>query len=408
MSSTTTISDRKRTAALKKVELTTESAPLGTIIHFCLQPDGGVWSHIRLLASQQRPKWRVIVVAVNRGKPRDGVLEEALECADRAVLFTRPAVTGIYYMMPVNVRRVLQSLDIDPRRERIVFHFHTGPTTPWFFYLSAKMPGKRFVTFHGSRGNFLDTGIRGLPRRLLGIAGAWKLKRRGFRFITISHQSARDCASMYYVPESDFHVAYSGVIAADRPRAPRTSESRGPFHIGFIGTIKSAKGWQRVIAAARILRERGRDVLCTVAGDGDEFADLSRIASQDAAWLRAPGRIADPAKSFLPSLDVLVVPSDFEGLPLVLPEAMSCGVPCISSNVGGCAEAVRDGKEGFILQDNTPEEIAERISRLIDDFALWQELSRNGRRRYEEVFTAERMCAAMDEVYAEKTRTVIP
>ena len=381
-------------------------APLGTIIHFCLQPDGGVWSHIRLLARQQRPQWRVIVVAVSRGKQRAGVLEEASECADRAVLLTRPAVTGIYYMAPVNVRRILQSLNIDPRRERVVFHFHTGPTTPWFFHLSPKIPGKRFVTFHGSRGNFLDTGFRGLPRRLLGIKGAWSLKRDGFRFITISQMSARDCAAMYYVRESDFHVAYSGVIAADRPRAPRTSAGTAPFHIGFIGSIKAAKGWQRVIAAAQILRERGNDLTCTVAGDGEEFAELSQIASQNASWLRAPGRIADPAKSFLPSLDVLVVPSDFEGLPLVLPEAMSCGVPCISSNVGGCAEAVRDGKEGFILRNNIPEEIAEGISRLIDDPGLWQEFSRNGRRRYEEVFTAERMCAAMQDIYAEGNRTV--
>jgi colanic acid/amylovoran biosynthesis glycosyltransferase len=408
MISMTTVSNSKRTAGpSQRVEPAAESPPLGTIIHFCLQPDGGVWSHIRLLARQQRPQWRVIVVAVCRGTPRAGVVEEASECADRAVLFTRPAVTGIYYMAPVNVGRVLRNLDIDPRRERVVFHFHTGPTTPWFFHLSPKIPGRRFVTFHGSRGNFLDTGFRGLPRRLLGITGAWRLKRRKFRFITISQQSARDCASMYHVPEADFQVAYSGVIAADKPRPPRAPGSASPFHIGFIGTIKSAKGWKRVIAAAQMLRERGKDVTCTVAGDGDEFAELAEIAAKNATWLRAPGRIADPAHAFLPLLDVLVVPSDYEGLPLVLPEAMSCGVPCICSNVGGCAEAIRDGKEGFVLRQNVPEEIAAGISRLIDDPALWQKFSRNGRRRYEEVFTAERMGAAMDEIYAAGSEAVL-
>jgi glycosyltransferase involved in cell wall biosynthesis len=383
------------------------SAHRGTVIHFCLQPDGGVWSHIRLLARQQRPHRRVIVVAVSRGKPRDGVSEEAAECSDRAVVLTRAAVTGIYYFAPVNVNRVLRAVDVDPWRERVVFHFQTGPTMPWFFRLSSEVPGRRLVTFHGSRGNFFDTGLRGLPRHLLGIAGSSKLKRNGFQFITISRQSARDCSAMYYVPESDFHVAYSGVIAAEKPRAPRAPESTAPFHIGFLGTIKSDKGWQRVIAAAQLLRRRGNDVICTIAGDGREFGALSEIAARNANWLQAPGRIPDPAISYFPSLDVLVVPSDFEGLPLVLPEAMSCGIPCICSNVGGCAEAVRDGEEGFVLRRNSPEEIAEGIRKLIEQPALWLKFSRNGRRRYEELFTAERMCSALENLYTDGPKTAI-
>ena len=103
--------------------------------------------------------------------------------------------------------------------------------------------------------------------------------------------------------------------------------------------------------------------------------------------------------SFFPSLDVLVLPSDFEGLPLVLPEAMSCGVPCICSNVGGCAEAVRDGQEGFVLRRNTPEELAEGIRKLIEQPAVWLTFSQKGRERYEELFTPERMCSALEDLY---------
>ncbi len=376
------------------------SSHRGTIVHFCLQPDGGVWSHIRLLARQQREHRRVVVVAVSRGVPRAGVYGEATECSDRAVVLTRPPVPGIYYFAPVKVEGVLRAVDVDPWRDRVLFHFHSGPTTPWFFHLPSKIPGSRHVTFHGSRGSYLDTGLKGLPKRLLGIAGAAKLKRNGFRFITISRQSARDCSAMYQVPESDFHVAYSGVIAAKKPRAPRAPESTAPFHIGFLGTIKPDKGWRRVIAAAQLLRGLGKDVICTVAGDGNEFSALSELAVRNASWLLAPGRILNPATSFFPSLDVLVVPSDFEGLPLVLPEAMSCGVPCICSNVGGCAEAIRDGEEGFVLQKNTPEEIATAISNLIEQPALWLNVSRKGRQRYEQLFTAERMCSALEEIYS--------
>src|SRR5579872_5077683 len=77
---------------------TAESGRLGTVIHFCLAPDGGVWSHIRLLAAHQRPQWRVMVVAVSRGAPRKEVFAEAEACCDRSLIDTRPAITGIYYL----------------------------------------------------------------------------------------------------------------------------------------------------------------------------------------------------------------------------------------------------------------------------------------------------------------------
>jgi glycosyltransferase involved in cell wall biosynthesis len=188
-------------------------------------------------------------------------------------------------------------------------------------------------------------------------------------------------------------------VGGEEPRPPRTENDPRPFHIGFLGTVQPGKGWERVVAAAKLVRERDKNVVCTIAGDGHDFRQLRALAAQNPQWLRAPGRIHDPSKSFLPGLDVVVLPSEFEGLPLVLPEAMSCGVPCICTDVGGCAEAVRDGREGFVLRKNSPEEIAEDIVRLIDDRDLWVEFSQNGRRRYEEVFTPNRMVESLQDLY---------
>jgi glycosyltransferase involved in cell wall biosynthesis len=374
---------------------------MGTVIHFCLQPDGGVWSHIRLLAEEQRPHWRTVVVAVSRGETRAEVFREADRCADRALILSRPAVFGIYYLAPVHVRRILRQLDIDPTREPVIYHFHTGPSTPWFFKIPRSLPGRKLVTYHGSLGNFRDTGVRGFPRRLFGIAGSWRMRSAGFRFIAVSRRSAQDCAAMYLLRESTFCVAYSGVVGGGHPRPPRAGNDPRPFHIGFLGTVQPGKGWERVVAAAKLVRQSGKNIVCTIAGDGHDFSSLQALAAQNPQWLRAPGRIHDPSKSFLPGLDVVVLPSEFEGLPLVLPEAMSCGVPCICTDVGGCAEAVRDGREGFVLRQNCPEEIADDIVRLINDRDLWLEFSQNGRRRYEEVFTPSRMVESLQDLYRE-------
>jgi glycosyltransferase involved in cell wall biosynthesis len=221
----------------------------------------------------------------------------------------------------------------------------------------------------------------------------------GFRFIAVSRRSAEDCGAMYFVPDTTFQVAYSGVVGGERSRAPRSSDKSAPFHVGFLGTVQPGKGWERVIAAAKLLRQRGKNIVCTIAGDGAEFPQLKSITTQNSEWLRAPGRIKDPSKSFLPNLDVVVLPSEFEGLPLVLPEAMSCGVPCICTDVGGCKEAVRDGQEGFVLRRNSPDEIADDIVRLIEDRDLWLKFSQNGRKRYEDQFTPERMVLSLEDLY---------
>jgi glycosyltransferase involved in cell wall biosynthesis len=374
-------------------------APQGTVVHFCLQPDGGVWTHIRLLSEKLRPRWRTAVVAVSRGTPRGDVFQEAAACTDRSLILSRPTSFGSYYRQPVDVTKALAELGIDPKRERVTYHFHTGPSTPFFFKIPATLEGSKFVTYHGSLGNFRDTGVRGFPRRLFGIAGSWWMRRRGFEFIAVSRRSAEDCAAMYLLRESTFRVAYCAIAGNREPRQPRSADESGPFHIGFLGTIQPGKGWERVIEATRRVRERGKNVLCTIAGDGHDSAKLQEVAAQNSAWLRAPGRVKDPAQNFLPNLDVVVLPSDFEGLPLVLPEAMSCGVPCICTDVGGCAEAVRDSREGFVLRRNCSEEIADDIVKLIDDRQLWLEFSRNGRRRYEEVFTPERMVETLEGLY---------
>jgi glycosyltransferase involved in cell wall biosynthesis len=394
-----TFEQEARAVGATPADSTDRSAPRGTVIHFCLSPDGGVWTHIRLLARQLRPQWRTAVVAVSRGATHPEVFREANECCDRALILSRPAMFGIYYLAPVDVRRALQELDIDPSREEVVCHFHTGPSTPWFFRIPRDLRGRKLVSYHGSLGNFRDTGVKGFPRRLFGIAGTWRMRSAGFEFIAVSRRSAQDCAAMYVVPESTFGVAYSGVVGATEPRPPRTADDNRPFHIGFLGTVQPGKGWERVVEAGRLVRERGKNIVCTIAGDGHDFPRLQQVAAQNAPWLSAPGRIHDATRSFLPTLDVLVLPSEFEGLPLVLPEAMSCGVPCICTDVGGCTEAVRDGQEGFVLRKNCSEEIADDIARLIDDRELWLAFSRNGRQRYEQVFTPDRMVASLEDHY---------
>ena len=153
------------------------------------------------------------------------------------------------------------------------------------------------------------------------------------------------------------------------------------------------------------LRGDGVAAVCSIVGDGPEYADLRQLAARHPEWLTAPGHVEQPERRVLPLLDVLVLPSECEGHPMVLLEAMASGVACICSDVGGCAETIRHGRDGFILRQNTPAQIARHLNRIIVEDGLWARLSRSCAARHAEMFTAARMTACWEQLYREGERS---
>jgi glycosyltransferase involved in cell wall biosynthesis len=83
---------------------------------------------------------------------------------------------------------------------------------------------------------------------------------------------------------------------------------------------------------------------------------------------------------------VLVTPSRSEAFGLTNIEAMSVGTPVIGSAVGGIADVIQDGINGFLVPPDVPEILADAITRVLADSALRQRLSRAARERFLDVF----------------------
>lgn len=98
--------------------------------------------------------------------------------------------------------------------------------------------------------------------------------------------------------------------------------------------------------------------------------------------------------------DLFMLPSNYEGLPMVILEAMSYGLPVVASAVGGIGEMVEDGTSGFMVA-NTAEDFANRIRRVLEDDHLRAELSRNALQRFETLFTVDKMVGRYMEIYRE-------
>ena len=88
--------------------------------------------------------------------------------------------------------------------------------------------------------------------------------------------------------------------------------------------------------------------------------------------------------------DIFILPSNYEGLPMVILEAMSVGKPVVASNVGGISEIVVNGKNGYVVE-NTPQAFAEKISCILENEETYCSFAENARYRFMRELTVDKM-----------------
>ncbi len=92
--------------------------------------------------------------------------------------------------------------------------------------------------------------------------------------------------------------------------------------------------------------------------------------------------------NFLNDVRLVVVPSDYEGLPSGVLEAMACGTPVLATPVGGIPDLIRDEETGFFMENNTPQCIAQNAIRSLSHPNL-EQISRNAQALIERQYTYE-------------------
>lgn len=139
--------------------------------------------------------------------------------------------------------------------------------------------------------------------------------------------------------------------------------------VGFVGRLSPEKGCLHFIHAAIALagRSSSQPIQFVVAGDGPESVMLRAIAGQAGLGDRILflGSV-DRVWELLPLLDLLVAPSEFEGLPLIGLEAMASGVPVLATRVRGWQEIIRHGETGWLLGTDELSRLPEVVLSALD------------------------------------------
>jgi glycosyltransferase involved in cell wall biosynthesis len=171
---------------------------------------------------------------------------------------------------------------------------------------------------------------------------------------------------------------------------------------GEIARLCDVKGQRELIQAAA----RVPELHVVLAGDDLETGGAYReslVAEAERAGVADRITFAGfrPAESVLGALDVFVLPSWTEGMPITVLEAMAHRRPVVATTVGGTPELVLDGETGLLVPPRDPEALAEALRSLVADPQRARRLGEAGYARVAERFTVERMTTRVLEVYDE-------
>jgi glycosyltransferase involved in cell wall biosynthesis len=170
--------------------------------------------------------------------------------------------------------------------------------------------------------------------------------------------------------------------------------------IGTLARFHKQKGYSYLLDAAVMLKENMPSVSFLLVGDGA----LKSLMEEKAHSLGLSDSviftgIRRDVPEILALLDVFVLPSLWEGLPIALLEAMAAGLPVVATRVGGVPEVVVDGVTGLLVPPRDPEAFSKAILKLLQDPDLRQKMGQAGRERVMEHFSAERMVQDTEALY---------
>ena len=234
--------------------------------------------------------------------------------------------------------------------------------------------------------------------------------KKASRIVTLSSTIERELIEEKIDP-SKIKLIHNGVDLA------RFKEIEGKSQLRKKLGIPDKKS---IIYTGRLVYQKGIDVLIRsfsklngetgcqliIIGDGPERENIARLI--DNHQLSKSVILIDEVDdvvSYLNVADVFVLPSRFEGLSNSLLEAMACGLPVISTRVGGSIDIIEGGVDGLLVDVDNEEQLSQAISKVLSNFSLATSLGENARKTIEASYDLNKVADKYLELYKKLDRT---
>ena len=224
--------------------------------------------------------------------------------------------------------------------------------------------------------------------RKVGTSEGWLKTRLTQLYFKQTIKSLGRCTQLVVLTESDArswrqHFNHVTVIPNPVTLYPDVIDdvTRDPGRIIFVGRFNHEKRIDRLITAFSMIADKYSDWHVDIFGDGNEKEKLLSLIREKKLERRVI--IHEPTKAIYDEYkrsEMLVLCSEHEASPLVLVEAMACGVPCVSLDCpNGPREIIQDGKTGLLARDGDVEDLSAKIEWMITHDIDRLEMGRNAR-----------------------------
>lgn len=245
------------------------------------------------------------------------------------------------------------------------------------------------------------------PRRWALPADRWA-NRFSTHVIAVSESTRRFVEEHEGVPAERTSTIHNGIdCERHQPRPEARAAARKRWHlppealvVAGIGRLTDQKNFALFLEAAALVLAREPSAFFVIAGTGELEAALRRQAAQLglAERLRFLGYVADMTQLY-PAVDLLLLTSRYEGLPITILEAMANRIPIVAAQLDGIAEVLTDGIDAALVSGQVAEPFARRVTELLQQPTLARCLAERALAKVRESYSAARMTRNVESVY---------
>jgi len=249
----------------------------------------------------------------------------------------------------ISLRAIKKIIEYIKQNRIDIVHTHLFEADMYGFFVKILMPGIKLITTkHNTNAfrkksywGFLDMGFSFLADKILAVS-----------------KSVKEFTAKYeHIPDKRISVVYHGVdiekfdVCPDAERVRKELEvDNNNFVVGIVGRLTEQKGHKYLLQAIADLRHKIPNICLLIVGTGE----LREVLRANAYALKIENRVRfagfrEDMPAIFAVMDVLCMPSIFEGLGIVVIEAMLCNTIVVASRVDGIEEVIQNGKTGFLI-----------------------------------------------------------
>lgn len=362
----------------------------GAVLEVCQPDDGGVAEHVLRLARGLAERGWPVEAAVSPASTIAPGLAQAGVLVHELPLTREPG--------PGDLRAARALRKLDRERRYSIVHGHSSKAGA-LVRGALRHPRRLVYTPHC----FAFAAASGAARRRAYTAIEQALVPRSGAILAVCEWEAELARRHLRSTGGRVRVVYNGVpeCKPDDPD-PELLAFRGDEPLlGLVTVLRPQKDPMLALRAAAWLAEKGElSGRLAIVGNGELREQVQREIvrldlTERVRWFAFEGGVGP----YLRALDVLVLPSAWEALPLAVLEAMSYGLPVVATRVGGVPEAVDDGVTGRLVAPGDAQALAGALAEVLGDPDVRRRWGAAGRSAFEERFRVDPMIDAVAELY---------